>query len=247
MKPIFSALIVIVFSLFTSFSLAFAKAPPAEMFGKNARISDAALSPDATELAIIETFEGAWIVRIIDLENSATPPRVVIGEELSPIWIKWANDKQVLVNISQSTEYRRLPIQVGAIYTLNTDSMKGKILIKSNKYFRQFDNNVVDFLSDDPDHILMAFTNDDSNNERPDVKKVNVATGQSQTLVKGRQDVQWWHTDLTGTVRVGQGLDDNHKDEIRYRMILRDQQSDKWQDSKKYVSTFTGLPPIPMR
>lgn len=242
MRRLHLTFLSIIFSLFSVLGIAYAKAPPAEMFGKHARISDAALSPDATELAIIETFEGAWIVRIIDLENSDTLPRVVkVGEELSPIWIKWANDKQVLVNISQSTEYRRLPIQVGAIYTLNTETMKGKILIKTDKYFRQFNNRVVDFLSDDPDHILMAFTNDDSNNERPDVKKVNVATGKSQTLVRGRQDVQWWHTDLSGHIRVGQGLDDNYKNEIRYRMILRDPQSDKWQDSKDYPGLDAGV------
>lgn len=235
MKRLLVLFVIFIFSVMSSLGVAYAKAPAAEMFGKHARISDAALSPDATELAIVESYESSWIVRIIDLKNPTTPARLVrVGEGLSPIWIKWANDKQVLFSFSQSIEYQRLPLQVGSIYTLDTVAMKGKILIKTDKYFRQFNNVVVDFLSNDPDHILMAFSSNNSNNEKPDVKRVNVATGFSEAITKGRPDVQWWHTDLTGKVRVGQGLDGDSVSKIRYRMILRDSESDKWRDAKHY-------------
>ena len=205
------------------------------MFGKNARIADAALSPDATELALIESYQGAWFIRILNLKASGQEPRLIqIGEDISPTWIKWANDTQVLVNMSKSDTYNRLPIQVGVIYTLNSKTMKGKFLVQSKKYFRQFNNNVVDFLASDPDHILMAFSDDNTNNKRPDVKRVNVETGQYKTLARGRSDVQWWQTDLTGAIRVGQGLDDNFKDEIRYKMLIRNPGDKTWQNSKDY-------------
>jgi len=66
----------------------------------------------------------------------------------------------------------------------------------------------------------MAFSNDQSNNEEPEVKRVNVVTGRYTHVVRGMRNVQWWETDLTGTVRVGQGLDENSKDELRYKQGL---------------------------
>ncbi len=242
MTRVLLILSTIIFSLGLNFNLAYGKAPAAEIFGKHARIADAALSPDASELAVVESYKGTWIVRIIDLKNKGVEPRLVkVGESLTPLWIKWANNKQVLVSFNQSIEYNRLPLQVGSLYSLDTAAMKGKILVRTDKYFRQFNNVVVDFLSNDPDHILMAFSSDDSNNEKPDVKRVNVASGISKTIVRGRPDVQWWHTDLTGAVRVGQGLDEDSVSEIRYRMIIREPGSDKWIDSKKYPNLSSNV------
>ena len=220
-----------------------AKAPAAEMFGKHARIHDAALSPDASELAIIENVKGKWIIRVVKLGADQEKPRILgLGEKIVPGWIKWANDKQVLIDLTQSQKYQGLPIQVGMIYTLNSQTMKGKFLIKpKGDQFRQFNNIVVDFLADDPDHILMAFSNDDSNGEQPDVKRVNVETGRYTHVVRGMPNVQWWQTDLTGKVRVGQGLDDNIKDEVRYRMMIRDASSNDWVNSKKFPGLDAGV------
>ena len=243
MSRFLSFFITIFLSLSFASISSHAKAPAAEMFGKNARIDDAALSPDASQLAIIESAQGKWFIRIVDLNEKNTTPRVVgIGEKVIPQWIKWANDKQVLISLSQSQKYGQVPIQVGMIYTLDSNAMKGKFLIEPDRgQFRQFNNIVVDFLPNDPDHILMAFSNDDSNNEQPDVKRVHVETGRSKTMVSGRKDVQWWETDLTGHVRVGQGLDENHKSELRYRMIIRSPEDEKWKESKDFPGLDAGV------
>ena len=217
---------------------AYAKAPAAEMFGKHSRIHDAALSPDASELAIIENVNGNWIIRVLKLGQEGEKPRIVnLGAEILPGWVKWANDTQILVDVIKSEKYNHLPIQVGYIYTLNAHSMKGKLLIKPKGIFRQFNNNVIDFLPDDPNNILMSFSDADSNNERPGVKLVNVETGRYKTLLSGKSDVQWWDTDRTGTVRVGRGLVENGKDEIRFKLVIRDPATDKWRDSRE----FSGL------
>ena len=243
MKHLIKTIISIIAAAFFVAGLALAKAPAAEMFGKNARILDAALSPDATQIAIIESHKGTWLVRVIDLTGKTTKPRIVtIGENVIPRWIKWANDTQVLVDLTQSQLYQQLPIQVGMIYTFNANIMKGKFLIKPKKgVFRQFNNNVIDFLADDPDHILMAFSDTDDNNEQPAVKRVNVATGRYSTVNRGQRNIQWWETDLTGDVRVGQGLDENNQNEIRYRMIIKDPASGKWVSSQEYPNLNAGV------
>ena len=48
------------------------------------------------------------------------------------------------------------------------------MLVKPKGIFRQFNDRVVDWLEDDPDHILMAYS-DESNDPYPDIKKVKVA------------------------------------------------------------------------
>jgi len=232
----------IILALSLSLSTASAKAPDAEMFGKNASIYDAALSPDAKELAVIQSHKGSWYIRIMDLENVNSNPRILqLGESINPEWIKWANNTQVLVSLSQSHISDRLPIQIGMLYTVDSRTMKGKFLIESKKLFRQFNNVIVDFLANDPDHILMAFSDGNTNNERPAVKKVNVATGHYKTDTLGRADVQWWETDLTGAVRVGQGLDDNSKDELRFKMLIREAGSKKWRNSTYYPNLDAGV------
>ncbi|MEP6342050.1 MAG: prolyl oligopeptidase family serine peptidase [Maricaulaceae bacterium] len=243
MKYTITTIISIIFATVFITGSALAKAPAADMFGKNARIADAALSPDATQIAIIESHKGGWYVRVVDLTGKNTEPRVIgIGEQIIPGWVKWANDTQVLIDVTRSQVYQKLPIQVGLIYTFDSNTMKGKFLVQPKRgTFRQFSNNVVDFLADDPDHILMAFSNANDNNEEPDVKRVNVATGEYKTVSRGRKNVQWWETDLTGDVRVGQGLDENHQDEIRYKMIIKDIESGKWVDSTKYPDLNAGV------
>ena len=232
----------ILLSIILAAGPAMAKAPAAEMFGKHARIHDAALSPDASELAIIENVKGKWIVRVLKLKQQDEKPRIInLGAEILPGWVKWANDTQILIDITKAEKYNQLPIQVGYIYTLNTQSMKGKLLIKPKGIFRQFNNIVVDFLPDDPENILMSFSDADSNNEQPGIKLVNVETGRYKTLLSGKKNVQWWDTDRTGTVRVGQGLDDNIRDEIRYRLVVRDPATDKWRDSKEFPGLEAGV------
>ena len=240
---ILSYISFILLSIILAAGPAMAKAPAAEMFGKHARIHDAALSPDASELAIIENVKGKWIIRVVKLGADQEKPRIIgLNEKIVPGWIKWANDKQVLIDLTQSQNFKGLPIQVGMIYTLNTQLMKGKFLIEPEAdEFRQFNNVVVDFLADDPDHILMAFTDSGQNNEEPDVRRVNVETGHYSRIVRGMKNIQWWHTDLTGKVRVAQGLDENINDEVRFRMMLRETSSDKWIDSKKFPGLDAGV------
>ncbi len=243
MKPFVTIATCMIMAFTLICSTALAKAPPPEIFGENARIHDAALSPNGKELAVIESIEGKWIIRILSIDGSDKALRAkVIGADVKPGWVKWANDKQVLLDLSKTEKIGKVPGWFGYIYTLNTQSMDGKLLIKPPRdEIRQFNNNVVDFLPDDPDHILMAFSTKDFNNRQPGVKKVNVETGRHSSVMRGRANIQKWHTDHSGMVRVGQGLDDNLKGELRYKMIIRDPGTDKWRDSTEFTGLSAGI------
>ena len=217
-----------------------AKAPAAVMFGKHARIHDAALSPDASELAVVESVGGKWVIRVLNLSQLNQRPRIVsIGDDVQPQWIKWANNDHILLSITRRQKREGTPIKIGMLYSLNAKSMTGKFLIKpkNNKdSFRQFNNRVADFLPDDPDHILMIFSDSETNNAEPGVKRVNVATGRYSVVTGGQPDIQSWDADRTGTVRVGTGLYESTSGKLERKMIVREAGSNKWQNAKKFPS-----------
>jgi len=209
-----------------------AKAPAAENFGTLPAIYDAAISPDGTEYAAISNFNGQYIIRVGSLTGAQGKPRLVgLSKGVKPSYIKWVNDDRVILSFWQSEVSRGLPFRVGYLYTLDTKEMKGKILIKPKGIFRQFNNDVVDWLENDPDHILMSF-DDKSNNVQPSIRKVNVKTG-NYTRVKGAlSGVQYWYTDNDGNPRAGQGRRDNNKAE--WVLKIKDATDGKWRESKEY-------------
>lgn len=227
--------------------LAHAAPIAAENFGKLPAIHDAALSPDASEIAAVINYRGQYLVRISDLNNLSANPRLVsLGDGIKPAYIKWANNNQIILSFWQSEKYFGTPIRTGYLYTLNKKTMKGKILVDPNKdgkaktgsrlgnssVFRQFNNVVVDWLKYDQEHILMAYSNKDNNNLFPDLRRVNVATGDSDVVKRGMPGVQQWYTDQSGEVRIGQGRRDDST--ASWVMRVKDVGSEEWRGSDEF-------------
>ncbi len=239
-------------ALISQTDFAFAAPPPAEAFGKLPEIYDATLSPDASKLAVIINRDGEYRLSVNDLTNPEAPVKVVkLDSGIKPAYIKWANKEQVLFSFWQSEEMRGTPFRTGYIFSYNIKSGKGKILIDPRgqgdvvagsklqrmDLFRQFNNVVVDWLEDDPDHILMAFSEDD-NNVRPAIHRVDVKSGKYKTVRNGDRNIQSWHTDQTGTPRLGQGLKDDESGD--WVMKIMDAEDGEWRFVDDY---YPGLAP----
>ena len=228
---------IFLFALSVSFTAAAQQTPPDD-FGALPAIHDAAISPDGKSIALFVAVEGTYGVRVMGVEGDkgAKPRLVMLGKGVKPGWIKWVNNAQVHAMMWQNQKVQGLPITTNFIYTLDAKTMKGKILVKpSNKTFRQYNGTVIDFLEDDPDHILMAFSNTDQS--MPDIQKVDVKTGYSKRIRRGREDIQHWYTDRRGEPRIGQGLDGKFTTKEKWNMVIRDLDDDKWRD----VSEYPGL------
>ncbi|MGJ8563809.1 MAG: alpha/beta hydrolase family protein [Alphaproteobacteria bacterium] len=213
-------------------------APSPEEFGTLPAVYDAAISPDASQLGLFINHEGEYGIRVLSLDKTDTKLRMVLlSEGVKPKWITWANNERILVSVWQSESYGNTPITASYIYTMDVNDMEPELLIGPRKGFlRQFNDQVIDFLEDDPEHILMSFS--DVLTTAPDIQKVNVITGKYKRLRRGTPTIQTWHTDLRGEPRVGQGLSDD-TDEEKWRLTIRDVNDDKWRDSSKFV----GLEP----
>ena len=213
-------------------------APSATAFGTLPDIRGAAISPDARQIAMIMNVDGVFAVRVLRIDDLAEPIRAVgLHERVRPHWIRWANDDRVLVGLSQYETIRGRPGWAKFIYSLDANTMEGKILIRPKNLLRQDNADVVDFLDDDPDHILMAFS--DRTQTRDDIQRVNVATGKYNRLKRGLEGVQSWYTDHRGEPRVGQGRSDKEGDDFEWRLLIRDSDGKKWRSSRE----FPGLAP----
>lgn len=225
--------LIILFILSLISPLTHADVPTADAFGTLPDAYDAAISPDGKQIAIIVNIRGEYGVRIVTRGKKDKKLRaVVLGKGVKPTWVKWANNKQVLVSLWESKKLRGTPFTVNFIYTLDSTKMKGKILVESREIFRQNNADVIDFLEDDPDHILMAFS--DTDQSQPDVQRVNVVTGRSKRVKRSRLNVQNWYTDSRGEPRVGQGLVERNSAREEWRLTIRDAEEDRWRDADYY-------------
>lgn len=206
--------------------------PPAEVFGTLPGIHDAAISPDGQQIAAIVNYEGEYGVRVMTIGDKDEEARAIfLSEGVKPEWIRWANNERVLVGLWQSTTFRRVPISTSFIYTLDSSKMEGKILVQARKILRQDNSDVIDFLDDDPDHILMGFS--EKNQLIPDIRRVDINTGKYWKLKSGQNGIQNWFTDQRGEPRVGQGLYDHKTEENAWKLIIRDVDENK--DRKSVV------------
>ena len=232
MTQFFSTLILSMFSVALHINSAVA-APPAKAFGELPVGYDAAISPNGEELAIIVNIKGTYGVIAQKLDGSTEKPwYLTLGKDIKPAYVKWVNNHRFVVSVEKSEKYRNTPFTVGFLFTGDLKERKGRLLVEPKDIFRQFNNRVVDWLEDDPEHILMAYS-DDEWDAYPDIKKVNVETSRDQLVKRGQTGIEYWTTDDTGTPRIGTGQKENGK----RRRIIYNTGTDKWES----VDEFPGI------
>lgn len=215
-------------------------APSANDFGALPVIHDAALSPDGDKIAVLVKNDEKYIIRILELSNLKDTSRMIALEsKMKPQYLKWVNDKRVMLSFWQSEKIGTTPIRTGYLYSLDTQKMQGSLLIDPTKSeasnfastdlkFRQFNNVVVDWLQDDPDHILMTFG---ENNLDRDLRRVDVKSGRDFIVKRGVTNVQTWYTDRTGQPRIGQGRKEKDGSWV---LRIKDVESEKWRFSEEF-------------
>ena len=220
---------------------AHSKAPAPSLFGQKPNVHDAAISPDGTRLAIIQNMDGSYYIRVIDLKDpSNAKPAVGLEDGVKPKYIKWVNDGQIFVSFWQTQKMRRTVFNASFFYTIDADTMKGDILIRPREGLRQFNDEILDWLEDDPDHVIMQFADDGEDQSYPDVRKVNVETGRSSIVKRQSNRINDWTTDSAGEPRVGIGARSQGRSKF---MLIRDPQTDDWTNYEKYP----GLDPDTQR
>ena len=222
--------------------------PPASAFGQIPRVHDASVSPDGTRLALFLRVKDDYGVAVVALEDSGGRSYAMGMESgVKPEWIQWANNDIFLVSTWESNKVRGTPITTGHLYAFNTHTQDLSVLARpKNGQQRQYNNNVIDFLPNEEDYILMAFSDLDA--RAPDVQKLNIRNGRYTKIKNGSRKIQHWKTDLRGEVRVGQGRSDSGDGD--WKLEIRDAEGRTWRSEKDYpgisadtpIFGFTGNP-----
>jgi dipeptidyl aminopeptidase/acylaminoacyl peptidase len=171
---------------------------------------DVDLSPDGKRLAILrQQVDGdkrkafVLISKVDDI--TATPSAVALGEKHVNA-VKWANNGRLLIWLSFWADENGhpngyligdifIPVPVKRVLSIGADGRDPIVLFGQQKSMiaRSFDTStVVDFLVDEPGHVLMQVW--DFSRNAFGLYKVDVATGAADLVERGSRDTDFWMT-----------------------------------------------------
>jgi dipeptidyl aminopeptidase/acylaminoacyl peptidase len=177
--------------------------PPVEIFGKLPAIESPKLSPGGTMLAYLSSVDGRRCLVIHHLDSSR-PSHGVCPGAFEVRWFAWKTDERLILEVyapsrlagsDSATENRLVAIDVSGAHSRNLSDARNQRAVDFGQ------DEVIDMLSEDPSHILVALYRSDA--DSPDVVKINVDNGSMRTVVEGQNHISRWHTDAQGRVRLG--------------------------------------------
>jgi dipeptidyl aminopeptidase/acylaminoacyl peptidase len=217
----------------------FAEILPVEAFGKLPEAQSVKLSPNGKQIAFIRNVDGSSLIGITDLKEQKTNYILKTDNEKFKIgWFVWANDDLLLVSSDYPvfsdgvayTESRLLKLnskgQDGTLKPVVTPKFGG--YDKKNEHVAQFQNNIIDMMPDDPDHIMMSVDFDIPG--KPSIYLVDLTKNTTRSVVMaGKSNINGWLLDQQHRVRLGFGIDDTR---IFYRLF--DIATDTWRNIWEY-------------
>lgn len=223
--------IIFLFSLLFSFSV-HAGRLPTEAFGLLPQSEQVKLSPDGKKFSYVFNYQGKTLIGIRDIATGENHFIVRTDNEKFKIgWYKWANNDLLLVSADYPVQRGRVKYTEARLLKVKADGsgeIESVLRLKKGERSPQFQNNIIDMLPDEPNHILMAL--DLKNANRPDVYKVNLASQVSRKLVyRNKSYISHWLTDRQHRVRLGYGRDET---KIFYRLL--DLITNEWQRIWEY-------------
>ncbi len=217
----------------------------AEAFGQRENFLKIKLSPNGNRMASLRSYKGKISLVTQSLDPSVNGQSYVTTfKEGEFKWFRWLNNDRLAVSIRfPSRRYGSDSIET-RLFAQDWDRKNPINLIKRQKRMRsreltrwvsQLQDDVVSFLPDDPDHILLALDGDRVN--YPDVYKINVHTGDRARVVKSRASVMDWMADKKGVVRLGIS-----QYKSKNRLIYREDEGESWKTIAKYDVIDDDIP-----
>ncbi len=204
-------------ALILTTSLARAADPPAvEAYGMLPSMENARLSPDGSMLAFLAPVKGRRCTVIYRLDGQQNP-NVICPGAAEVRRFHWKTNTRLVIGISETkTVAKTHVITVTQLVAINVDGSGQKLLVWPNQgfYINYQTDRVLDFLDDDPDHILVLTNR--SSGTFPDVLKVDINSAAYETVVGARDSIWQWLTDQQGRPRLASALD-HGKQQYLYR------------------------------
>jgi dipeptidyl aminopeptidase/acylaminoacyl peptidase len=223
-------------------SISYAKELPVESFSQLPNHTQPSLSPSGNRIAYIRNYQDPQVAVLTTYDLTTGKRQFVVqsnNEESKISWFEWANEKTIIASVRYASRRNRVDVTETRLLAIDIDGEKSvqRKLINPNRFNKfgksthisQFQDDVVSFLPDQPDYILLALDKDIPN--LPSVYKLNINTGSVTRLIKGKLHIRDWMADQQGTLRLGQAV--NYKSgEASTRVRIGD--DDTWHKMFEY-------------
>jgi dipeptidyl aminopeptidase/acylaminoacyl peptidase len=213
---------------------------PVESFSQLPSYTRPNLSPSGNKIAYIRNYQSPEIALLTTVDLLTGKKQHIVksdNQESKITWFKWANEKTLIVSVrfagkrgrADTTETRLLAIDIDSEEPVQRQVVKSRRGMYDDGHISQFQDSIVSFLHDDPEHVMIELDLDVAN--LPGVYKININTGSRSRITKGKMSVRSWMADRQGNLRLGNAL--NYKNgEASIRVRISD--DDKWHKMFEY-------------
>ena len=175
------------------------------------------LSPDGHRIAATSDENGTASVLIVDADHPDSPATAIPVGRTTISNLKWAGNRRLLLQVQQTTNVGGLDFPFLRLLALDVGTGAGRVLDPKSRGFYAGD---VLFADDTGTWALVA--SQDELLSYPSVKRVDLATGNSQLIEPARDNVWSWYADEQGVVRAGIAYDG-----ARWTVYYRDKPGEK--------------------
>ncbi len=209
--------------------------PLAKAFGRQPRLKSVRLSPDGTKVSFIRTtHEGNTVVFVLDLETSKSNPILTNRiDDYDYSNCDWANNTRLLCTALLQEAFKGTYVPMTRIVGVNADGTEVKQLLKREvSGWSQFQSEIVDWLTDDPENVLIQLSEGDGTS----VQKLDVYSGFSARVGRRHKQIWDWFSDGQGKLRLYTRIDG-----AEFRWYASDTEGKHWQVIKSH-ETADGYP-----
>lgn len=136
------------------------RAPLAEAFGSAPLMRGVRLSPDGSRISYIQSDTGGRDLLSVFDTRTGTVASAMASEPNGYVlrWCGWANDERLLCSLRFIEELNGLKVARSRLAAVDADGSNAVLLLQNDRELRtlQFQDNIVDWLPDDPEHVLLG-------------------------------------------------------------------------------------------
>ncbi|MBT0586214.1 alpha/beta hydrolase family protein [Alteromonas oceanisediminis] len=227
---------------------------PVSSFSQLPQFERPSLSPSGERVAFIQNIDGENPLSVLSAVDLNSGERFYLlqsdNESIKINWYRWANDETLIISARYESRHRTTKYYSTRLFAMEYDDLEAtpRLLIKPRRttsvntghHISQFQDNVIDWLPDDPEHIMVAIDLD--RQFLPSVYKLNIYSTRTKRVEKGKREVRDWLTDQQHHLRVGIATD--YSDGEKTILVRRTPEAD-WDELFRYNSfEDAGIRPV---
>ncbi len=177
---------------------------PVSAFASLPYIQDVNLSPSGEHIGIWLNKNGSSFIFSNNAVTGKSIPVISTDNiEFKLNWFRWANDDRLIVSLRFNANRYNRPTMETRLLSVSRDGTDAFNLVEHIRPLMNLQDNVVDWLPQDPEHILIAIVGERDRPTGPAVYKVNVYDGQKTRIQRPYAGITNWLTDRQQRVRIG--------------------------------------------